>query len=93
VVLRTWGQTLTHHPHVHCLVLGGGVALDGLRWVACKPNFLLSVHALSTTFRRIFLEGLEATFRRGGLGFFGDLARSQTPALSPSAGVRCAKAP
>src|SRR5208337_2414091 len=71
-VLHTWGQTLTHHPHVHCLVPGGGVALDGLRWVACKPNFLLSVRVLSTTFRRLFLDGLEAAFRRGELGFFGD---------------------
>ena len=73
-VLHTWGQTLTHHPHVHCLVPGGGVALDGKRWVACKPNFLLSVHALSKTFRRLFLDGLEAAFQRGELGFFGDLA-------------------
>ena len=68
-VLHTWGQTLTHHPHVHCLVPGGGVALDGQRWVACKPNFLLSVRALSKTFRRLFLDGLEAAFRRGELGF------------------------
>ena len=72
-VLHTWGQTLTHHPHVHCLVPGGGVALDGRRWVACKPNFLLSVRALSNTFRRLFLDGLEAAFRRSELGFFGDL--------------------
>jgi Putative transposase/Transposase zinc-binding domain len=72
-VLHTWGQTLTHHPHVHCLVTGGGVALDGRRWVACKPNFLLSVRALSNTFRRLFLDGLEAAFRRSELGFFGDL--------------------
>jgi hypothetical protein len=73
-VLHTWGQTLTHHPHVHCLVPGGGAALDGERWVACKPNFLLSVHALSRLFRRLFLDGLEAAFHRGELGFFGDLA-------------------
>ena len=78
-VLHTWGQTLTHHPHVHCLVPGGGVALDGQRWVACKPNFLLSVHALSKTFRRLFLDGLEAAFARGELGFFGDLAPLAEP--------------
>jgi len=72
-VLHTWGQAMTHHPHVHCLVPGGGVALDGRRWVACKPNFLLSVRALSKTFRRLFLDGLEAAFRRGELGFFGNL--------------------
>ncbi len=67
------GPDATHHPHVHCLVPGGGVALDGERWIACKPNFLLSVRALSKTFRRLFLDGLEAAFRRGELGFFGDL--------------------
>jgi hypothetical protein len=72
-VLHSWGQTLTHHPHVHCLVPGGGVALDGKRWIACKPNFLLSVHALSRTFRRLFLDGLKAAFHRGELGFFGEL--------------------
>jgi Putative transposase/Transposase zinc-binding domain len=72
-VLHTWGQALTHHPHVHCLVPGGGGALDGPQWVACKPNFLLSVRALSKTFRRLFLDGLKAAFRRGELGFFGDL--------------------
>ncbi len=71
-VLHTWGQALTHHPHVHCLV-PGGAALDGPRWVACKPNFLLSVGALSKTFRRLFLHGPETAFRRGELGFFGDL--------------------
>ena len=78
-VLHTWGQTLTHHPHVHCLVPGGGVALDGQRWVACKPNFLLSVRALSKTFRRLFLDGLAAAFRRGELGFFGELAPLADP--------------
>jgi hypothetical protein len=73
-VLHSWGQMLTHHPHVHCVVPGGGISLDGQHWVACKPNFLLSVHALSRAFRRIFLDGLEAAFHRGELGFFGDLA-------------------
>jgi hypothetical protein len=81
-VFHSWGQTLTHHPHVHCLVPGGGVALDGGRWVGCKPNFLLSVHALSRTLRRIFLDGLKAAFRRGDLGFFGHLARL-TPRIEP----------
>jgi hypothetical protein len=79
-VLHTWGQTLTHHPHVHCLVPGGGVALDGERWVSCKPNFLLSVRALSRTFRRLFLAGLQSAFARGELGFFGDLAPLADPA-------------
>jgi len=80
-VLHTWGQTLTHHPHVHCLVPGGGVALDGQRWVACKPNFLLSVHALSRTFRRVFLDGLATAFHRRELGFFGELAPLADPGV------------
>ena len=100
-VLHTWGQTLTHHPHVHCLVPGGGLATDGERWIACKPNFLLSVHALSRTFRRLFLDGLAAAFRRGELGFFGDLGPLADPAafaermhaLSQSAFVVYAKPP
>jgi hypothetical protein len=79
-VLHTWGQTLTHHPHVHCVVPGGGVALDGGRWVSCKPNFLLSVRALSKVFRRLFLAGLQAAFGRGELRFFGDLAPLAEPA-------------
>ena len=79
-VLHTWGQTLTHHPHVHCLVPGGGVALDGERWIGCKPNVLLSVRALSKTFRRLFIAGLQAAFARGELGFFGDLGPLAEPA-------------
>jgi Putative transposase/Transposase zinc-binding domain len=80
-VLHTWGQTITHHPHVHCLVPGGGVALDGGRWVSCKSNFLLSVHTLSKAFRRLFLDGLATAFRSGELGFFSDL----TPLTDPGA--------
>ena len=87
-VLHTWGQTLSHHPHVHCLVPGGGVALAGQRWVACKPNFPLSVHALSRTFRRLFLDGLDAAFRRGELGFFGDLTRLADRRRFRQAGAR-----
>jgi len=78
-VLHTWGQTLTHHPHVHCLVPGGGIALDGKRWVEAKPNFLLSVHALSKAFRRPFLDGLKAESEKGELSFFGELARLAEP--------------
>ena len=78
-VLHTWGQTLTHHPHVHCLVPGGGVALDNRRWVEAKPNFLLSVHALSKAFRRLFLDGLKAESEKGELSFFGELARLAEP--------------
>ena len=73
-VLHSWGQALTHHPHVHCVVPGGGLSTDGTRWVACRPGFFLPVHVLSRLFRRLFLEELRRAFEAGGLGFFGDLA-------------------
>ena len=73
-VLHTWGQTLQHHPHVHCVVPGGGPSLDGTRWVACRPGFFLPVRVLSRLFRRLFLDELRAAFTAGDLGFFGDLA-------------------
>jgi hypothetical protein len=72
-VLHTWGQTLTHHPHVHCVVPGGGPSLDGTRWVACRPGFFLPVRVLSRLFRRLFLDELQAAFAAGALSFFGDL--------------------
>jgi Putative transposase/Transposase zinc-binding domain len=92
-VLHSWGQTLTHHPHVHCLVPGGGVAIDGERWIACKPNFLLSVHALSRTFRRLFLDGLAAAFHRGELGFFGELVPLADPAAFAARGRALSQSP
>jgi hypothetical protein len=73
-VLHTWGQNLHHHPHVHCVVPGGGLSLDGTRWVACRPGFFLPVRVLSRLFRRLFLEQLQAAFDAGNLGFYGDLA-------------------
>ncbi len=73
-VLHTWGQNLHHHPHLHCVVPGGGLSLDGTRWVACRPGFFLPVRVLSRLFRRLFLEKLQAAFEAGKLGFFGDLA-------------------
>jgi hypothetical protein len=78
-VLHTWGQTLTHHPHVHCVVPGGGLSPDGKRWVACRPNFFLPVHALSRLFRRLFLAAFDAAFREGKLRFFGTLAPLAEP--------------
>ncbi|WP_448192993.1 IS91 family transposase [Azospirillum sp. sgz301742] len=66
-VLHTWGQTLHHHPHVHCIVPGGGPALDGQRWVACRPGFFLPVRVLARLYRRRFLEELEAAYRAGDL--------------------------
>jgi len=79
-VLHTWGQNLHHHPHVHCVVPGGGPSLDGTRWVSCRPGFFLPVRVLSRVFRRLFLDELRAAFEAGHLGFFGDLAGLAEPA-------------
>jgi len=73
-VLHTWGSALTHHPHVHGIVPGGGLSADGQRWIACRKGFFLSVRVLSRLFRRLFLEKLMAAHDRGRLRFFGDLA-------------------
>src|SRR5205814_10691896 len=73
-VLHTWGSALTHHPHVHMIVPGGGISLDGERWVACRPGFFLPVRVLSRLFRRLFLEKLIAAHQAGRLSFFGDYA-------------------
>lgn len=72
LVLHTWGSALTHHPHVHGVVPGGGVSLDGARWVACKHGFFLPVRVLSRLFRRRFLEELDQLHRSGRLQFFGE---------------------
>jgi len=71
-VLHTWGSALTHHPHIHMIVLGGGLSKDGNRWISCKPGFFLHVRVLSRLFRRLFLEGLLALHRAEELAFFGD---------------------
>ena len=73
-VLHTWGQNLDHHPHVHCIVPGGGISPDGERWIRCRPSFFLPVRVLSRLFRRLFLDGLEALHAAGELQFFTDLA-------------------
>ena len=78
-VLHTWGSALTHHPHIHMIVPGGGLSPSGNRWVACKPGFLLHVRVLSRLFRRLFIEGLMALHRAGELVFFGDLAGLSEP--------------
>jgi hypothetical protein len=74
-VLHTWGSALTHHPHVHIVVPGGGISLDGKRWVSCRPGFFLPVRVLSRLFRRLFLEKLMAVHQAGALKFFGIRAR------------------
>ena len=71
-VLHTWGSAMTHHPHLHMIVPGGGISPDGQRWVSCRPGFFLPVRVLSRLFRRLFLEKLIATHAAGRLSFFGD---------------------
>ncbi|MGR3760296.1 IS91 family transposase [Roseobacteraceae bacterium NS-SX3] len=79
-VLHTWGSALTHHPHVHMIVPGGGLSPDATRWIACRPGFLLPVRVLARLFRRLFLEGLSALHKAGQLQFFGDLEGLAGPA-------------
>jgi len=79
-VLHTWGQNLHHHPHVHCVVPGGGPSVDRTRWIACRPGFFLPVKVLSRLYRRLFLTRLQAAFDMGQLRFFGDLASLARPA-------------
>jgi len=73
-VLHTWGSALTHHPHIHCIVPGGGLSLDGERWISCRKGFFLPVRVLSRLFRRLFLERLKAAHTEGRLLFFGEHA-------------------
>ncbi|RWD79560.1 MAG: IS91 family transposase [Mesorhizobium sp.] len=73
-VLHTWGQNLSHHPHLHCVVPGGGLSPDGSRWIECRPRFFLPVAVLSRLFRRLFLEDLQKAFTAGKLRFFSSLA-------------------
>jgi hypothetical protein len=72
-VLHTWGSAMTHHPHVHVIVPGGGMSQDGTRWVACRPGFFLPVKVLSRLFRRLFIEGLTKLHKAAKLRFFGEL--------------------
>jgi hypothetical protein len=79
-VLHTWGQALQHHPHLHCVIPGGGPSPDGTKWVGCRPGFFLPVRVLSTLYRRLFLTLLQAAFDEGRLEFFGELAALAKPA-------------
>jgi len=78
-VLHTWGSALGHHPHVHCIVPGGGIAPNGESWIACRPGFFLPVRVLSRLFRRLFLERLMAAHEAGELRFFNHLAPLTDP--------------
>src|SRR6516162_3381712 len=73
------GSALTHHPHVHMIVLGGGFSLDKARWVPCRPRFFLAVEELSALFRGLFLHKLRAAYRAGALQFFGKHSRLIDP--------------
>jgi predicted Zn-ribbon and HTH transcriptional regulator len=78
-VLHTWGSAMTHHPHLHMILSGGGLAPDGKAWVSCRPRFFLPVRVLSRLFRRLFLEKLTAAHTAGDLRFFNDLQHLQDP--------------
>jgi hypothetical protein len=78
-VLHTWGSALTHHPHAHIIVPGGGISPDGQQWIACRPGFFLPVRVLSRLFRRLFLEKLTTAYDAGHLHFFGDHAGLAKP--------------
>lgn len=80
-VLHTWGQNLLHHPHLHCVIPGGGVALSQDRWIACRPGFFLPVRVLSRLFRRLFLHALRQAFAASKLRFSGELTNLADPAV------------
>ena len=81
-MLHTWGQNLHLHPHLHCVVPGGGISLDGSRWIGCrKSSFFLPVRLLSHRFRKSFLRSLKQAFHKGALGFHGELKSLSEPAL------------
>src|ERR1700716_521786 len=90
-VLHTWGSAMTHHPHVHMIVPGGGISADGSRWVSCRPNFFLPVQVLSRLFRGLFLAKLRAAHRAGRLNFLATTPTSMTPELSRRIWRRCTR--
>src|SRR5580704_14796674 len=78
-VLHSWGQNLLFHPHLHCVVPGGGISLDGTRWISCRPRFFLPVRVLSRLFRRLFLKYLQEAFDAGKLRLFSSLESLRDP--------------
>jgi Putative transposase/Transposase zinc-binding domain len=78
-VLHTWGQNLLHHPHLHCVVAGGGLSPDGNHWISCRPGFFLPVRVLSRLFRRLFLQLLQTAFESSKLQFFTSLEHLKDP--------------
>lgn len=79
-VLHSWGQTMDHHPHIHCIVPGGGLSSDGQHWIGCRAGFFLPVRVVSRLFRRLFLDGLARLHSTGQLRFFGALSPLNDPA-------------
>jgi hypothetical protein len=79
-MLHTWGQNLLYHPHLHCVVPGGGLSADQQRWVSCRPGFFLPVRVLSRLFRRLFLAALDQVFQNGKLRFYGEIESLGDPA-------------
>jgi hypothetical protein len=92
LVLHTWGSALTHHPHVHGIVPGGGLAPDADRWVPCKPGFFLSVRVLSRLFDAASSKNLQNLHRDGQLKFFGEHVDLADPSPSPTGSCRCVSA-
>ncbi len=78
-VLHTWGSTLVHHPHLHCIVTGGGCAVDRDEWIRCRPNFFVPVKVLARLFRGRFLAALQCAYDTGELKFFGALTLLKDP--------------
>ncbi len=78
-ILHTWGRNLHFHPHLHCVVPGGGIAPEGKHWIACRPGFFLPARVLSRLFRRLFFEFLQAAYDHGKLQFFSSLERLSDP--------------
>jgi hypothetical protein len=91
-VLHTWGSALTHHPHAHIIVPGGGFSLDGQHWITCRRGVFLPVRVLSRLFRRLFLERLTAAYQAGRLQFFADHAALAEPAAFKLTWPHCATA-
>src|SRR5258705_13541181 len=83
-VLHSWGSAMTHHPHVHIIVPGGGISRDGQQWVSCRPGFFLPVRVLSRLFRRLFLEQITGLHAAGRLQFFGDHTHLNDPGAFPA---------
>jgi hypothetical protein len=88
-VLHSWGSAMTHHPHVHMIVPGGGISLDGARWIPCRPGFLLPVRVLSRLFRRLFLAALADAHTAGRLPSSGNSMGCATEQPSPPTWRRC----